>query len=271
MTFLGIGPGEFFLLLIILLVVVGPERLPGFARQAGKAIVGLRNWIQRSPDAQLFLRARDELESELQAIRNDLTQEMESVRLEMQTVRQEMIQATREATIDATRQIDTVTAEARDAVQDATVQINKASTQIEQAAEQIEHAAQVVESNPDQARTIVAQAAQQADQAADRAADMVREAVDDQAERSIMPPQLAAANGAPLPPAPVPRSTKPNAYTPPPLPNDHTKVEVEQLKGQVETLTLQLRSLQDQIRELQATLRRPEPAATEATQPEEVA
>src|SRR5215216_212580 len=117
---LGIGPGEFFLILIILLVVVGPERLPGFARQAGKFIIGVRDWIQRSPDAQLILRARDELEQELKSIRSDLAQEMESVRQEMETVRQEMIDATREATTEAVKQIDDVAIAGRDATQAAT-------------------------------------------------------------------------------------------------------------------------------------------------------
>lgn len=106
MTFLGIGPGELFLILIIALVVVGPERLPGFARQLGKGIVSLRNWVQRSPDAQMLLRARDELELELRTIRQDLTQEMETVRIEMQSVREEMLQATREATEDVARALD---------------------------------------------------------------------------------------------------------------------------------------------------------------------
>ena len=106
MTFLGIGPGELFLIFIIALVVVGPERLPGFARQLGKGIVGLRNWVQRSPDAQMLLRARDELELELKTIRDDLTQEMETVRTEMQSVREEMLLATREATEDVARALD---------------------------------------------------------------------------------------------------------------------------------------------------------------------
>lgn len=130
MTFLGIGPGELFIILLILLVVVGPERLPGFARQAGKMVVGLRNWIQQSPDAQLFLRARDELEQELQAIRTDLTQEMETVRLEMQNVREEMIQATREATIDVNRSLDDAALAAREATEQANAALQTAPPNI---------------------------------------------------------------------------------------------------------------------------------------------
>jgi sec-independent protein translocase protein TatB len=90
MNFLGIGPGELFLIVILLLVVVGPERLPGMARQAGRLLVTARNWLQTSPDAALVLRARQEIEQELLQLRTSL--------LEVQNVRNEVI--------DVARQID---------------------------------------------------------------------------------------------------------------------------------------------------------------------
>ena len=68
MEILGIGPGEFILILIVLLVVVGPERLPGLARQAAGILVRARNWLQTSPDAALVLRARQEIEAELASL-----------------------------------------------------------------------------------------------------------------------------------------------------------------------------------------------------------
>jgi len=83
MTFLGIGPGELILILILLLVVVGPERLPGLARSLGRGLVQVRNWLQTSPDAALVLRARQEIEQELATIRSSL--------LEVQSVRDEML------------------------------------------------------------------------------------------------------------------------------------------------------------------------------------
>ena len=82
MNFLGIGPGEVFLILILLLVVVGPERLPQFARTAGRFVVRVRDWIARSPDAQMVMRARQELEIELNELRKSLTEEVETVRKE---------------------------------------------------------------------------------------------------------------------------------------------------------------------------------------------
>jgi sec-independent protein translocase protein TatB len=90
MNFLGVGPGELILILIIALVVVGPERLPGLARQFGRALVRVRNWMQTSPDAALVLRARQELEQELAQIRSSL--------LEVQSVRNEVL--------DVAKQID---------------------------------------------------------------------------------------------------------------------------------------------------------------------
>jgi sec-independent protein translocase protein TatB len=83
MNFLGIGPGEIFLILIVLLVFVGPERLPEFARQAGRLLVRARNWLQTSPDAALVLRARQELDQELASIRTSLMEEVQTVRKEM--------------------------------------------------------------------------------------------------------------------------------------------------------------------------------------------
>lgn len=88
MNILGVGPGEIILILIVLLVVVGPERLPEFARQAGRMLVRLRNWVQHSPDAALVMRARQEIEQELAQIRTSL--------LEVQSVRNEVLDAARQ-------------------------------------------------------------------------------------------------------------------------------------------------------------------------------
>ncbi|MFN8502451.1 twin-arginine translocase TatA/TatE family subunit [Kouleothrix sp.] len=88
MEILGIGPGEFILILVVLLVVVGPERLPDLARQAGRLLVRGRNWLQSSPDAAMVLRARQEIEQELASLRTSL--------LEVQSVRDEVIGAARQ-------------------------------------------------------------------------------------------------------------------------------------------------------------------------------
>jgi len=88
MEILGIGPGEFIFILIILLIVVGPERLPDLARQAGKLLVRGRNWLQSSPDAAMVIRARQEIEQELATLRTSL--------LEVQSVRDEVLGAAKQ-------------------------------------------------------------------------------------------------------------------------------------------------------------------------------
>lgn len=88
MEFLGVGPFELLLILIVALVVVGPERLPVLARQAGKILVTVRDWVQKSPDAAMILRARQEIESELANIRESLA--------EVQNARDEVVNAARQ-------------------------------------------------------------------------------------------------------------------------------------------------------------------------------
>lgn len=88
MEILGIGPGEFFLIVIVLLVAVGPERLPSLARQAGKLLVRGRTWLQSSPDAALIMRARQEIEQELAALKSSL--------VEVQSVRDEVLGAAKQ-------------------------------------------------------------------------------------------------------------------------------------------------------------------------------
>jgi Tat protein translocase TatB subunit len=46
MDFLGIGPLELLVILIIALIVVGPEKLPEIARSIGKTMRDLRNMSQ---------------------------------------------------------------------------------------------------------------------------------------------------------------------------------------------------------------------------------
>jgi len=63
MDFLGIGPLEFLLILIILIVVVGPEKIPDLARRMGRAMRAFRG-----ATTQLT----QELEREINAVKKDV-------------------------------------------------------------------------------------------------------------------------------------------------------------------------------------------------------
>ena len=90
MNFLGIGPGEIVLILIVLLVVVGPERLPEVSRRAGRMVARASYWLRNQPEMELMMRARRELDEEMAAIRAGLR--------EVQLVRDEVVDTARQLT-----------------------------------------------------------------------------------------------------------------------------------------------------------------------------
>lgn len=113
MEFLGVGPFELLLIVVVALVVVGPERLPVLARQAGKMLVTVRDWVQKSPDAAMILRARQEIESELANIRESLA--------EVQNARDEVVNAARQVTTMVQDDVIGSTRAAIDEVKNGTV------------------------------------------------------------------------------------------------------------------------------------------------------
>ena len=94
MNFLGIGPGEFFFVIILALIVLGPERLPGFARSLGKTIIRLRNWTNASPDAKVLLQLQQELQTEINDIRATLREVSDSVRQDLGAAQNDIMKAT---------------------------------------------------------------------------------------------------------------------------------------------------------------------------------
>jgi TatA/E family protein of Tat protein translocase len=77
LNFLGIGPGELLLILILAFVIFGPKRLPEIGRTLGKAMRELRN---ASDD--LTSQFRDELEAaseELERLKEAASGELEAV------------------------------------------------------------------------------------------------------------------------------------------------------------------------------------------------
>lgn len=72
MTIFGIGPLELLLILILGLLVFGPERLPEVGRFLGKQLARLMAWQQQSPEAQMIQQMRSEFEREILELRDEL-------------------------------------------------------------------------------------------------------------------------------------------------------------------------------------------------------
>ena len=78
MNFFNIGVGEFFLVVILAMIVFGPQRLPELFRRLGKALRDLREFA-RNIDPELLKDFRE------------ITQDIESVRSEMSTLRDDLV------------------------------------------------------------------------------------------------------------------------------------------------------------------------------------
>lgn len=83
MDFLGVGYQEILLVLVLLLVVVGPSRLPTVAYQLGRAVRTLQGYARV---------VRDEFSEEIAYIQ----EEAEAVRGELQTAKAELREADEE-------------------------------------------------------------------------------------------------------------------------------------------------------------------------------
>lgn len=92
MEFLGIGYQELLVVLVLLLVVVGPERLPNVAYQIGRAVRTMQQYARQ---------VRDEFSEELSYIEEQVAVvkgEVESARVVMQNETAQMNAQIREAT-----------------------------------------------------------------------------------------------------------------------------------------------------------------------------
>lgn len=72
MNFLGVGPLELLLVLVIGLIVLGPERLQNLGRAAGKLVARLMAWQSQSPEAQLIQQIRSDFQQEIVDLRDEL-------------------------------------------------------------------------------------------------------------------------------------------------------------------------------------------------------
>jgi sec-independent protein translocase protein TatB len=95
MNFFGVGPLEIFLVMVIAVVVLGPERIPGVAVEVARLVKFLRGY---ATDAT----------SQLREEMGELTREYEEVRKELQEFRQSVRNDLTAATQQMTRVIEEV-------------------------------------------------------------------------------------------------------------------------------------------------------------------
>ena len=99
MNIFGIGPIELLIIVVLGLVIFGPERLPGIGRQIGKMVARVLAWQYTSPEAQLLMDIRRDLEKEITDIRDEMIRARQAldIRPEIQQTLFDAQEAVREA------------------------------------------------------------------------------------------------------------------------------------------------------------------------------
>lgn len=102
LNFLGIGLPEVLVILIITLIVVGPERLPELAAQIGKVVRQIRQYA-----AEVTYQFRDEIDAltrEYEAMQQELKRTQEELRLIQEQINTD-VQAVAEDIDDARKDV----------------------------------------------------------------------------------------------------------------------------------------------------------------------
>ncbi len=99
MEFLGIGYQELLLVLVLLLVVVGPERLPSMAYQIGRAVRTMQGYARAVRDE--FRDEIDYLDDQYKTIKGQVDEAQQVIRTENQKLNSELreVSATVESTV----------------------------------------------------------------------------------------------------------------------------------------------------------------------------
>ncbi len=80
-TILGIGPLEFLIIVVLVMLVLGPERLPDLMRQAGKSVRRLREfYVNFSKDLNTELQPFQEEIKILQDVTDELKRDLAVIR-----------------------------------------------------------------------------------------------------------------------------------------------------------------------------------------------
>jgi sec-independent protein translocase protein TatB len=110
MTIFGIGPFELLLIVILGLIVFGPERLPEIGRFIGRLVARVLAWQHQSPEAQMIQQLRREFDQEIVELRDeiirarqqlDISTEANKIHQETRSLLQGSLQAPGAATTSA--------------------------------------------------------------------------------------------------------------------------------------------------------------------------
>ncbi len=101
MEFLGVGPAELLLILVIALIVVGPERLPEISRSIAKTLNNLRAMSQSlTAEWQQELTAVNEIKAGAQELQQSLAEPFKAAQADLQ---QTLTEPLKEAQTDVQR------------------------------------------------------------------------------------------------------------------------------------------------------------------------
>lgn len=92
MEFLGIGYQEMLLVLVLLLVIVGPERLPGLAYQIGKAVKTMQRYARAVRDE--FSDELSYIDDQVKTVKGELDNANRALRDQQREFNRELQEAT---------------------------------------------------------------------------------------------------------------------------------------------------------------------------------
>jgi Tat protein translocase TatB subunit len=124
LNFLGIGPGELLMILVLALIVFGPKRLPEIGRTLGKTMKEIRS-------------VSDELTSQFRGELEAASEELESISdetaVELKTATEELRKASGDASKelkDASKELQTASKQATNELQTASEKVQTASSEV---------------------------------------------------------------------------------------------------------------------------------------------